>query len=650
VKDLLSPGDAIPVCSARAHRAVTPSWKELPMARDLPQLRALAVVVFALVFLVAPQAGAQGKNATCPGEDVFFNPGSGEDIVVPPGYKVEVFASGLNFPAGIAFRRGGEKQHMDEHGHMSPSHEHKGSRFEVFVTESGTSLPGRCNGAVDFAGTGAADADNPFLPQVRVLDDHGTTVRVLGRPDSVANRESADFLHAPTIGITFEKGFEGGRLIVTDSRQGVRGAQGPKDSSRIVQLDPDDSTAKVKTLIFNLPTGDHPTEQITVKDGVMFWSQGSVTNAGVVGHDNGGPVGGPADVAGTIQHEIPCEDVALSGNNMDSGDGHITGGFLPHGVPGTAGQVVTAFSGASQVGMCTGAILAAELRDPQNTVRPVSWGYRNPFGLRFAPEDHVLKGALFVTENGEDERGARPTNNSPDRLQVTEARRHAKHGTLDYHGWPDRFGFLNSTQAIFTPVGGPADDNPSGPGSPVGKPVPPLLQSPPQPPLAPLAIEPTDVAAVGADFAPRAFAGAGNPGDEVMAGDALVTREGDFGFSPANGTPIEGHDIERVHFLKDGRIILERFAFNCPAGNQVMDSDGSKRCTQAADQAFVAEIRGINRPVDGKFGPDGAFYLVDFGAVRDFGRSTPGATFTNPADAPLVQIPGTGVIWKISKK
>lgn len=45
-----------------------------------------------------------------------------------------------------------------------------------------------------------------------------------------------------------------------------------------------------------------------------------------------------------------------------------------------------------------------------------------------------------------------------------------------------------------------------------------------------------------------------------------------------------------------------------------------------------------------------AFYLVDFGAVRDFGRATPGSRFTNPDDAPLVQIPGTGVIWKISRQ
>ncbi len=565
----------------------------------------------------APPASAQtAANAACPGEDVFFDPGKAQDIIVPPGYQVEVFASGLNFPTNIAFRK-------------------VGKGFEVFVTEAGTSLPGRCNAAEGYP---TPDVKNPFLPQVRVLNTNGKTIRTLGRPTSVAVREDPAFLHAPTIGVTFENGFDGGRLIVTDSRQGVRGALGPKNSSRIVELDP--KNGNLTELIVGLPTGDHPTEQVTVNGGFIVWSQGSVTNSGVVGHDNGAPVGGPPDDETGTQHEIPCQDVVLSGNNSDSGDGHVTGAFLPHGVPGVAGQVVPAFTGASQAGMCSGAILRASLSDPQNTVEPISWGYRNPFGIRFAPSSHALAGALLVTENGEDERGARPTNQSPDRLQVTR-------GGLDYHGWPDRFGFLNSTQAIFTPIGGPADDCEA---CAAGKPVLPTLLFPPQPPVAPLGIEPTDVAAVGLDFAPSAFAGGGNPGATVDTGDALVTREGDFGFSPKNGTPIEGHDIERVQFLSDGNISLERFAFNCTQANQVSDSDGRKRCTQAADQAFVAQIHGINRPVDGKFGPDGAFYLVDFGAVRDFGRATPGSKFNVAADAPLVQIPGTGVIWRISRK
>jgi hypothetical protein len=248
---------------------------------------------------------------------------------------------------------------------------------------------------------------------------------------------------------------------------------------------------------------------------------------------------------------------------------------------------------------------------------------------------------LFVTENGEDERGARPTNNAPDRLQLAQQN---PDGSPDYHGWPDRFGFLDSTQAVFNPVGGPGDDNPA---AVVGKPVQPVLKFPPQQITAPLALEASDVAIVGLDFVPDSFVHG-----PVKRGAALAGREGDFGFSKANGTPEEGHDVQLINFSKPGeplQLKLERFAHNT-----------------TFEQAFVDGIRGINRPVDLKFGPDDCAYLVDYGAVRDFGQSDPDAGFCpakllngqpNPAfpgcltdgSGPLVQIPGTGVIWKICR-
>jgi hypothetical protein len=77
-------------------------------------------------------------------------------------------------------------------------------------------------------------------------------------------------------------------------------------------------------------------------------------------------------------------------------------------------------------------------------------------------------------------------------------------------------------------------------------------------------------------------------------------------------------------------------------------------CSGDSAQAFEAPAnspnRGINRPVNAMFGPDGALYVVDYGAVRDFGVSSNGtAKFLQPADAPLVQIPHTGVIWRIAR-
>jgi len=334
----------------------------------------------------------------------------------------------------------------------------------------------------------------------------------------------------------------------------------------------------------------------------------------VVGKDNGG---------GANQPDIPCQDIVLSNNRFDSGGGIKTSGYSPFGVD-NRGKTIKAFTGALHHGVCDGAILRARLeaRNQEDTIEPFSWRYRNPYGIRFAPDDHALKGGLFVTENGEDERGARPTNNAPDRLHLAKQN---PDGSPDYHGWPDRFGFLDSTQAVFNPVGGPGDDNPA---AVVGKPVQPVLAFPPQPITVPLALEPADVAIVGLDFVPDSFARG-----PVKRGAALAGREGDFGFSKANGTPEEGHDVQLINFSKPGeplKLTLQRFAFN-----------------KTFEQAFVSQIRGINRPVDLKFGPDDCAYLVDYGAVRDFGQSDPDSGFKVDGDGPLVQIPRTGVIWKI---
>ena len=440
--------------------------------------------------------------------------------------------------------------------------------------------------------------------------------------------------HGPAIDIAFEKGLQGGRLFATDSNQAIRTPGAQNNSSRILTVDPD--SGLVTPFITGLPTGDHPSEQLAFQSNWIYWSQGSTTNSGVVGRDNGG---------GANQHDIPCQDIVLSSNTFPSGPcvgtnctgGVHTSGYSPFGTTNPGGTVA-AFTGATAPGICDGAILRAKLNDhdPTSTIEPFSWGYRNPYGIRFAPGDHPLKGGLFVTENGEDERGARPTNNAPDRLALAQQN---PDGSPDYHGWPDRFGFLDSTQAVFNPVGGPGDDLCSSPpNSPFPAciptvlandvPVKTVLAHPPQPITAPLAIEPADVALVGVDFVPKGFAHG-----VVQPGAALIAREGDFGFSASNGTPEAGHDIELVNFSAPGqplRLNLQRFAVNT-----------------TGDQAFTDGIRGINRPTNLRFGPDNCAYLVDYGAVRDFGQSDPATKFVTAADAPLVQIPGTGVIWKI---
>lgn len=610
------------------------------MKCNVPKHTALgAAVALALAGMAAlpieawAQLTENKANPNCPTEAAYYDPGTGPnagaDIIVPAGYKVEVFASGLNFPTDVAFV--GNKD-----------------RFHVVVIESGTGLPSACNDNRTSVTGGPFAAGNPFTPDVIVFDQSGHQLSPrLGKPTASGGGFQKD---GPAIGLTFENEFNGGRLFATDSNQGVRGAQsgGGNNTSRVleVKISGDLKSAQIVPLITGLPTGDHPTEQIVAKDGWLYWSQGSATNSGVTGHDNGN---------GGNQQEIPCQDIMLSDNLWDSGDGDKSSGFSRHGQQ-RPGRPVAAFESATHSGMCTGAILRARIRDlPSNAgVEPVAWGFRNPYGLRFAPTDHPLKGQLMISENGEDERGARPVNNAPDRLAV--ARQNAD-GSPEWHGWPDRFGFLDSTQALYNPKGGPADDlcqmvmgvlvcKPQlfmSPQTPVGN----VLAFPPQPPVAPLALEPADVAAVGLDFAPTEFVGG-----VVKKHAVLLSREGDFGFAPGNGDPIIGHDIELINFTKKGNpheLQMSRFAFNCPKNQQNHDADGTPRCNVKSGQAFVEGLHGINRPTTVRFGPDGAAYLVDYGAVRDFGRSDSRTAFRNGADAPLPQIPGTGTIWKISR-
>jgi len=560
-------------------------------------------------------------NPLCPGEDVQFNPGNGEDIVVPPGFRVSVFKSGLNFPTGLAFRR-------------------TGGTFEVYVLESGHGLPSRCNDQSAF-GSGDFDPTNPFTPDILVFNQNGAKIRgPLGKPTA----SGGGFQPAgPAVDIGFENGLEGGRLFATDSNQSLR-TTGNNNSSRIVTVDP--VTGQVMPFITGLPTGDHPSEQLAFKGGWIFWSQGSTTNSGVVGRDNGG---------GANQQEIPCQDIVLSNNLFDSGNGVLTSGYSPFNTR-RPGATVRAFESALHRGVCSGAILAARLNvsNPTSTIQPFSWGYRNGYAIAFAPEDHPLKGGMLVGENGADERGARPTHNAPDGLHLAQQN---KDGTPDYHGWPDRLGVLPSSQAVFNPVGGPGDDlcvpDPTNPPSfctaaslarilAEDVPVHDVLAFPPQPITSPLAIEAADASFTGIAFVPKSFARG-----PVQRGAALYSLEGDFGFSASNGTPEVGTEVKLVNFNRGGnkgdddddngkgplQLKIQRFAFN-----------------KTFEQAFASPggvIRGFNRPTNVKFGPDGCAWVVDYGAVRDFGQSNPASKFKVNGDGPLLQIPGTGVIWRI---
>src|SRR5262249_35719159 len=155
-------------------------------------------------------------------------------------------------------------------------------------------------------------------------------------------------------------------------------------------------------------------------------------------------------------------------------------------------------------------------------------------------------GGLLVGEDGADERGARPSNNAPDALHLAQQN---KDGSPDYHGWPDRFGFLPSSQAVFNPIGGPGDEL-QPPAAVLARDVAikDVLDHPPQQITSPLALEAADSSFTGIDFVPDSFVRG-----PVGSGAALYALEGDFGFSAPNSASDEiGHEVKVVNFSKQG--------------------------------------------------------------------------------------------------
>ena len=180
----------------------------------------------------------------------------------------------------------------------------------------------------------------------------------------------------------------------------------------------------------------------------------------------------------------------------------------------------------------------------------------------------------------------------------------------------------------FNPIGGRSDDLcQSPPNSPfpacisdvLAKDVPiaNVLAFPPQTITAPLAIDGADSSFTGIDFVPDAFVGG-----PVRPGAVLYSLEGDFGFSPPNATdpaPEIGHEIKLVNFnqLPDTPLSLQiqNFARNPPG----------------MPQAFVFQnVNGFNRP-------------TNIGLAR---TDVP-MLWIGTGNGSLVQIPDTGVVWKI---
>jgi glucose/arabinose dehydrogenase len=420
------------------------------------------------------------------------------DIALQPGYKIEPVTSSLNFPTACCF---------DDEG-------------KLYVIEAGYSY-GEVWGE----------------PKLLRVDGDGKTTVIAKGPRN-----------GPWTGVVWYNG----AFYVAEG--------GEMDGGRILQIT---KNGNITALVSNLPSvGDHHTNGPVIKDGYIYFGQGTATNSSVVGEDN-------ADFGWLLRrkdfHDIPCADIILAGQNYSSknvlteatDDMTTTGSYVPFGTATTPGQLVK-----GQV-PCTGSIMRVPLSGGK--VELVAWGFRNPFGLALSSDNR-----LFVTENGYDDRGSRPVWGTGDVLWEINQN--------TWYGWPDfSAGKPMVNDGEFQP-----------PGKDKLKPV---LQTYPNTPPKPVAIFGVHSSANGFDFSRNS--------DFGFTGEAFVAEFGDM--APKVGKvmfPV-GFKIVRVD-LNTG--VVRDFAVNKGKRN---------------GPATWLKKGGLERPVSVKFDPSGkALYVVDFGILK----------------------------------
>ncbi|MGI9174647.1 MAG: PQQ-dependent sugar dehydrogenase [Rhodothermales bacterium] len=405
-------------------------------------------------------------------------------------------------------------------------------------------------------------------------------------------------IEAVATGLTFPTGVafdDGGAVYVTEAGYSYGGFEG---TPRLIRIEPDGTTTEiargtnppwngvayyegafyvagghvepgevlritpegaVTPIARGLPSlGDHHTNGPAIgPDGWIYFGQGTASNSAVVGLDSY-QFGWLEDYPDF--HDIPCRDVTLAGQNYrtrnpltpEEDDYAMTGPFAPYGEPADSGQVVP---GAIP---CGGAVF--RVAPEGGPLELVAWGFRNPFGLAFAPD-----GRLYVTDNSYDVRGSRPAFGTGDYLWAVEPGR--------WYGWPDFAGGVPLTE--FKP---PGEDAPQF-----------VLVEPPNEPPHPAALLGVHSSSNGFDFSQSATFG--------YAGDAFIAQFGDMAPQVGKVLAPVGYQVVRVD-VREG--VVYGFAENEQGGGPASKVGGG----------------GFERPVAARFSPDGAaLYVVDFGVM-----------------------------------
>jgi glucose/arabinose dehydrogenase len=232
-------------------------------------------------------------------------------------------------------------------------------------------------------------------------------------------------LRPPVNGVTFHQG----ALYITEAGH----------PSRILRVDLD--SGRPETVLEGLPgPGNYQTNMVAFgSDGKLYFSQGAMTNTGVIGLD--------AYDLGWLQllphaHDVPGQEIAVAHAEFATDDPRADG--TGHAVTGPFADFGTVHQEGTRIPAqlpCSSAVMRCD-PDGRN-LELVAWGLRNAFGLLF-----LRDGRLLATDQGADDRGSRPVGNVPELLYAVQEGR--------WYGWPDFIGGVPISDPRFAPEDGEA--------------------------------------------------------------------------------------------------------------------------------------------------------------------------------------------------
>jgi glucose/arabinose dehydrogenase len=367
---------------------------------------------------------------------------------------------------------------------------------------------------------------------------------------------------------------------------------------------------RITDLVTGLPSyGDHFNNQMAVgPDGKIYFGQGVATNSGVVGLDNVYPF--VWLLLWPDVHDVPAKDIRLrrkvfltpQPNNVLARQGKLLslGSNLSYAVTSVFNRnkdkSLLVRTGAFQPfgkhsktikGQVKASGTVLRMNADGSGLEVYAWGLRNPFGVMWSPD-----GELYVSDNGYDERGSRPIANALDNIY--------KIRQDGWYGFPDYSSGIPVTDKRFRSKRGPR---------------PKFLMAKHPPVEQPWLTRPENAAATKFDFSTSATFG--YQGHMFLAEFGAAT--------PITGAPnTTGYMVVRIDpATKEAAPFLSNRSPG-PAGLEHVSTPGPRH------------------PVEARFSPDGeVLYVVDIGVIHgDVGAAGP---FPLP-------VPGTGVIWRITKE